>query len=80
MVSTVARLWTAVFVVAFGTNVPTPLLLVYRDELGLSSDALTGAFGVYAAGLVPALLLAACGMLVLSTLTPHSSFAGGRRS
>ncbi|WP_200804096.1 MFS transporter [Pseudonocardia thermophila] len=56
--STVARLWTAVFVVAFGTNVPTPLLLVYRDELGLSSDALTGAFGVYAAGLVPALLLA----------------------
>jgi Major Facilitator Superfamily. len=54
----VAGLWTAVFVVAFGTNVPTPLLLVYRDELGLSSNALTGAFGVYAAGLVPALLLA----------------------
>lgn len=52
------RLWTAIFVVAFGTNVPTPLLLVYRDLLGLSSDALTGAFGVYAAGLVPALLLA----------------------
>ncbi len=46
------------FVVAFGTNVPTPLLLIYRDELGLSSNALTGAFGVYAAGLVPALLLA----------------------
>lgn len=44
--------------VAFGTNVPTPLLLVYRDLLGLSPDALTGAFGVYAAGLVPALLLA----------------------
>ncbi|MDN5858712.1 MAG: MFS transporter, partial [Pseudonocardia sp.] len=57
-VTPVARLWTAVFVVAFGTNVPTPLLLVYRDELGLSADALTGAFGVYAAGLVPALLLA----------------------
>ncbi|WP_205346889.1 MFS transporter [Pseudonocardia broussonetiae] len=56
--SAVLRLWTAVFVVAFGTNVPTPLLLVYRDLLGLSSDALTGAFGVYAAGLVPALLLA----------------------
>ena len=46
------------FVAAFGTNVPTPLLLIYRDELGLSSNALTGAFGVYAAGLVPALLLA----------------------
>jgi MFS family permease len=51
-------LWVAVFVAAFGTNVPTPLLLIYRDELGLSSNALTGAFGVYAAGLVPALLLA----------------------
>ncbi len=53
-----AALWIAIFVVAFGTNVPTPLLLVYRDLLGLSSEALTGAFGVYAAGLVPALLLA----------------------
>lgn len=53
-----AGLWAVLFVVAFGTNVPTPLLLVYRDLLGLSPDALTGAFGVYAAGLVPALLLA----------------------
>lgn len=51
-------LWAAVFVAAFGTNVPTPLLLIYRAELGLSPTALTGAFGVYAAGLVPALLLA----------------------
>jgi len=51
-------LWTVVFVVAVGTNIPTPLLLVYRDTLGLSPTALTGAFGVYAAGLVPALLLA----------------------
>jgi MFS family permease len=54
----VAALWTAVFVVAYGTNVPTPLLLVYRDSLGLSPSQITGAFGVYAAGLVPALLLA----------------------
>jgi MFS family permease len=54
----VGALWTAVFVVAYGTNVPTPLLLVYRDLLGLSPNELTGAFGVYAAGLVPALLLA----------------------
>jgi MFS family permease len=51
-------LWVTLFVVAFGTNVPTPLLLVYRDVLGLSATALTGAFGMYAAGLVPALLLA----------------------
>jgi MFS family permease len=54
----VFALWTVIFVVAFGTNVPTPLLLVYRTELGLSPTALTGAFAVYAAGLVPALLLA----------------------
>ncbi|MDT7710971.1 MAG: hypothetical protein QOG20_6578 [Pseudonocardiales bacterium] len=53
-----ANLWTTILVVAFGTNVPTPLLLVYRSELGLSSTTLTGAFAVYAAGLVPALLLA----------------------
>jgi Major Facilitator Superfamily len=54
----VGALWTAVFVVAYGTNVPTPLLLVYRELLGLTPNELTGAFGVYAAGLVPALLLA----------------------
>ncbi len=54
----ITSLWTVIFVVAFGTNVPTPLLLVYRNELGLDSTALTGAFAVYAAGLVPALLLA----------------------
>src|SRR3954447_10779265 len=53
----VAALWIVVFVVAYGTNVPTPLLLVYRDTLGLGPTALTAAFGVYAAGLIPALLL-----------------------
>ncbi|MCE3552603.1 MFS transporter [Pseudonocardia sp. RS11V-5] len=51
-------LWIVVFAVAYGTNVPTPLLLHYRATLGFSPTALTGAFGVYAAGLVPALLLA----------------------
>jgi MFS family permease len=56
--SSPVALWVVLFVVAFGTNVPTPLLLVYRDTLGLSATALTGAFGLYAAGLVPALLLA----------------------
>jgi predicted MFS family arabinose efflux permease len=48
----------ALFAVAAGTNVPTPLLLVYRDRLDLSPQVLTALFGCYAAGLVPALLLA----------------------
>ena len=48
----------ALFTVAAGTNVPTPLLLVYQERLGLSPEVLTALFGCYAAGLVPALLLA----------------------
>lgn len=48
----------ALFAVAAGTNVPTPLLLVYQQRLGLSAEVLTALFGCYAAGLVPALLLA----------------------
>jgi predicted MFS family arabinose efflux permease len=48
----------ALFAVAAGTNVPTPLLLIYRDQLDLSPEALTALFGCYAAGLVPALLVA----------------------
>jgi hypothetical protein len=51
-------LWLGLFAVAFGTNVPTPLLLIYRDRLGLSATMLTVMFAVYAVGLVPALLLA----------------------
>ena len=46
------------FAVAAGTNVPTPLLLIYRERLDLGPDVLTAVFGVYAAGLVPALFLA----------------------
>jgi MFS family permease len=48
----------ALFAVAAGTNVPTPLLLVYQGRLDLSPEVLTALFGCYAAGLVPALLLA----------------------
>jgi MFS family permease len=48
----------ALFAVAAGTNVPTPLLLVYQERLDLSPEVLTALFGIYAAGLVPALLLA----------------------
>lgn len=49
------RLLLWLFSVAVGTNVPTPLLLVYRDRLGLPASVLTALLGVYAAGLVPAL-------------------------
>ncbi|MFT5564020.1 MAG: MFS family permease [Myxococcota bacterium] len=48
----------AMFAVAFGTNVPTPLLLLYRTELDLSPVVLTALFGVYAVGLLPALFVA----------------------
>ena len=48
----------ALFTVAAGTNVPSPLLLVYQERLGLSAEILTALFGSYAAGLVPALLVA----------------------
>jgi predicted MFS family arabinose efflux permease len=43
------------FAVALGTNVPTPLLLVYRRTLGLSEADLTAIFGCYAVGLIAAL-------------------------
>jgi hypothetical protein len=43
------------FSVALGTNVPTPLLLVYRRTLGLSAADLTAIFGCYAIGLIAAL-------------------------
>jgi MFS family permease len=52
------RLAYVLFAVAFGTNVPTPLLLVYRAQLDLPATSLTAIFGVYAAGLLPALLVA----------------------
>jgi MFS family permease len=48
----------ALFVVAAGTNVPTPLLLIYQERLDVSPQVLTALFGTYAAGLVPALFLA----------------------
>ena len=52
--------WAAaalLFAGAFGTNVPTPLLSVYRTDLGLSPTDTTAIFGVYALGLAPSLLL-----------------------
>jgi MFS family permease len=46
------------FTVALGTNVPTPLLLLYRRTLDLSASDLTAIFGCYALGLIAALTLA----------------------
>lgn len=63
------RVAFALFAVAAGTNVPTPLLLVYRDRLDLGPDVLTALFGGYALGLVPALFLAG----------PASDLLGRRR-
>ena len=55
---TLDRLTFALFTVALGTNVPTPLLLAYRQRLGLSDADLTAIFGCYAIGLIAALLVA----------------------
>lgn len=51
--------WAAVallFGAAFGTNVATPLLPLYRDALHLTATDITAIFGVYALGLAPSLL------------------------
>lgn len=52
------RLGVLLLTVATGTNVPTPLLLVYRERLGLTDASLTAIFGVYALGLMLALAVA----------------------
>lgn len=44
------------FAVAMGTNVSTPLLLLYQTRLDLSSWTVTALFAVYPLGLLPALL------------------------
>ncbi len=53
-----AALLLVLFAVSFGTNVPSPLLLRYRETLDLSGTEVTAIFGIYAAGLLPALFLA----------------------
>ncbi len=47
----------ALFAVAFGTNVSTPLLLLYQDTLGISAWTVTALFAIYPLGLAPALAL-----------------------
>ncbi|MBA3802856.1 MAG: MFS transporter, partial [Acidimicrobiia bacterium] len=48
----------ALFAVALGTNVSTPLLLLYQESLGLSAWTVTALFAVYPLGLLPMLLWA----------------------
>lgn len=51
------RVGLAMFAVGFGTNLFAPMLEVYRDQDGISEASVTAMFGIYAAGLVPALLI-----------------------
>lgn len=50
------RLGLALFAVAFGTNVSTPLLLAYQTRLDLSAWTVTALFAIYPIGLFPALI------------------------
>lgn len=52
------RLGLLLLAAAAGTNIPVPLLLVYRDKLTMSDQSLTAIFGVYALGLMLALAFA----------------------
>ncbi len=52
------RLALLLLAVATGTNVPTPLLLVYRERLAMTDASVTALFGVYALGLILALAVA----------------------
>jgi MFS family permease len=44
-------------VTMFGTTLPTPLYVLYQEELGFAEQMLTVIFAVYAAGVLAALLL-----------------------
>ena len=64
-----ARVALLLVVVAAGTNLPVPILLIYQQQMALSNDHAAGLFGVYAAGLIPTVLLAG----------PLSDLVGRRR-
>ncbi len=55
-----ARCWLgaglAACMIGWGTNQFTPMLLLYRDRLGLSAPVVEAMFALYAMGLVPGLL------------------------
>jgi MFS family permease len=48
----------ALFAVSFGTNVATPLFLIYETRLDLSRWTVTALFAIYPIGLAPALVYA----------------------
>src|ERR1700760_984170 len=52
------RAGAALFGAAWGSNQFTPMLLVYRQQLGLGTGTLEAMFGFYALGLIPGLLIA----------------------
>ncbi|MGB0101629.1 MAG: MFS transporter [Nocardioides sp.] len=51
------RVALAMFAVGWGANQFSPMLLAYRDELGMSAQARALLFALYAVGLIPALLV-----------------------
>src|SRR6201996_5489432 len=51
------RVAVALFAVGWGANQFSPLLIEYRHELSLSAGTLAGLFAVYAATLIPGLLI-----------------------
>jgi MFS family permease len=53
------RVALAMLAAGWGANQFAPMLLVYRDERGLSEQLVTAMFAAYVGGLVPALLAAA---------------------
>src|SRR5689334_13060022 len=61
MASRPSRTWLpvgfAMLVVGWGANQFSPMLLVYRAELGLSAGELAFLFALYAVGLIPGLLI-----------------------
>ncbi|MFF3562508.1 MFS transporter [Streptomyces sp. NPDC002574] len=83
------RAASAMFVVGWGANQFSPLLLVYRADSGVSGSVVTTAFAAYAVGLIPALLLAArfaqrygrrqvmCAALLLSAVASAVLLVGG---
>lgn len=54
------QLWllAGLFIIAHGTNVSTPLLVIYQDRLGLNNGRTMAIFVAYVGGILVALLLA----------------------